>query len=309
MAVIKQVVGTRFIASATAKVRSRFIASANTVMALLLLVLGTACGDATRDKVLMVSVEPQRALLEEIAGDRYDVQTVLTPGSNPETFEPGMQTRRNLETAAAYFTTGQLPFEHALEDVLPDGVRVVDTSAGIDLVYGTHDHGHDHGDHDHGGADPHVWTSVKNARIMARNMYDGLVELDPEGRDYYTERFDRLDARLDSLDRAFAAQVAASDAPKAFAIWHPSLSYLARDYGLEQVAVGYENKEMPAGTLREVIEEAREHGVRVFFFQQEFDSRQAETLNKEMGTELITINPLDYGWQKQIEQIVSALCR
>lgn len=272
----------------------------------------TACSPTDTEKVIMVSVEPQRALLEEIAGDRFDVVTVLTPGANPETFEPGMQTRRSLETASAFFTTGHLPFEHALESAVPDRVRVVDTSAGITPVYGTHDHdhdGHSHDGHEHGGADPHVWTSVKNARIMARNMYDGIVALDPEGMDYYTPRYERLDSRLDSLDKAFAARIDASQAPRAFAIWHPSLSYLARDYGLEQVAVGFENKEMPAGTLREVIEEAREHGVRLFFFQQEFDSRQAETLNKEMGTEIITINPLDYDWQRQLEGIVSALCR
>ena len=270
------------------------------------------CGETQKENVFVVSVDPQRALLEEIVGDRYEVVSVLTPGSNPETFEPGMQTRRQLENATAYFTTGYLPFEHKLAESLPESVEIINSSSGIKPVYGTHEHHHDNNheesDNHEEGADPHVWTSVQNARLIAKNMYDEVVKKDPEGKDYYFARYSALDQRLDSLDQAFSKQLR-NIPTKAFAIWHPSLSYLARDYGLEQIAVGFENKEMPAGILREVIEEAKEDGVRVFFFQKEFDGRQAEILNKELGTTLITINPLDYDWEKQLDGIVSALCR
>lgn len=265
----------------------------------------------------MVSIEPQRALLEEIVGDKYKVETVLAAGANPETFEPGMQTRLNLENADAYFVTGYLPFEQKLGANLSGSTKIVDTSKGITPVYGTHEHSHEHshGDnHAHGhahahNADPHVWTSVRNAGVMAANMFEFLKKTDPENEEYYRGRFEALQNRLDSLDRDFSERIGSIPGNKAFAIWHPSLSYLARDYGLEQIAVGFENKEMPASTLRKVIEEARNDSVRVFFFQNEFDSRQAETLNNELGTELIIINPMDYEWEQQLERIVSALCR
>lgn len=279
-----------------------------------LVLLTASCGKTPDSNTIVVSVEPQQTMLEEIVGDRFDIVTMLTPGANPETFEPGMQARRQLETAQAYFTTGHLPFEHRLEEAAGGKVRIVDTSNGITPVYGTHEHSHGenhegHHHHEGEGADPHVWTSVKNARIMARNMYDAAVELQPESKDFFTVRYEALDHRLDSLDKAFAARLGASSNPKSFAIWHPSLSYLARDYSLNQVAVGFENKEMPASTLRDVIGKARDAGVKVFFFQKEFDSRQAESLNSEMGTTLITINPLDHDWEQQLDSIVSALCR
>ena len=59
-------------------------------------------------------------------------------------------------------------------------------------------------------------------------------------------------------------------------VWHPSLSYFARDYGLEQISLGTEGKEMSAKSLTEAIDKARDKGVGVFFFQKEYDSRQAE---------------------------------
>lgn len=286
-------------------------------LAIFSIIILSACNKKSDSDTLIVSVEPQRALLEQIAGDKFQVVTMLTPGANPETFEPGMQARRKLETAAAYFITGYLPFEHKLEEAARS-TTVVNTSAGIQPVFGTHNHHHDEGDehhnhdadhHDHGNADPHVWTSVKNVKTMAHNMYQSLVALRPESREYFTRRYHILNNRLDSLDRAFTARLAASSAPKAFAIWHPSLSYLARDYGLKQIPVGFENKEMPAGTLKRVVEAAKKDGVRVFFFQKEFDSRQADALSKEMGTNLVTIYPLDYEWENQLDSIVSALCR
>lgn len=272
----------------------------------------TGCGTDQSEKILVVSVEPQRALLSEIVGERFEVVTMLTPGANPETFEPGMSARRYLDNAAAFFATGLLPFEHNLKGVLNPNTRYVDTSAGIVPVYGTHHHGggtHGHGDDSH-DSDPHVWASVRNARTIAKNMYETVIAIDPEGKNYYTERYTALDNRLDSLDKVLTERLGPDKLDsRAFAIWHPSLSYFARDYDLEQIAVGAENKDMAAQTLRRIIDEAREDGVKVFFFQKEYDSRQAETLNKEMGTTMVTINLLDYDWERQLDNISKAIVR
>lgn len=277
-------------------------------------VIFISCSKNERENVIVVSVEPQRALLEEIVDDKFKVVSVLSAGANPETFEPGMQMRRNLDNAQAYMITGYLPFEKKLAESIDDDVIIVDTSEGIEPVYGTHVHLHNHSHdchhhHEHGEADPHTWTSVKNAKRIVANMYESVVKIDPLNQDYYTARYIRLTERLDSLDNAMTARLDTAVASHTFAIWHPSLSYFARDYGLEQLSVGFENKEMAASALHDMIIKAKENGVKVFFFQKEFDSRQAETLNNEMGTTLVTINPLDYDWEQQIERIVSALCQ
>ena len=269
-----------------------------------------SCGKAEQENVLVVSVEPQKALLKEIVGDRFEVVAMLPPGANPEVFEPGMQTRQQLETAKAFMTTGYLPFETKLAEANGGRVKVVNTSKGIQPVYGTHGHAHEGHSHVGGdGADPHIWTSVKNAKIIAKNMYESVIELDPEGKEYYTPRYEKLITRLDSLDNAFDKRLSAEGITKSFAIWHPSLSYFARDYDLEQIAVGYENKEVSVSTQSKVIDEVKEEGVKVFFFQKTYDSTQATTLNDAMGTTLVPINPLDYDWERQLEGIVSALCQ
>lgn len=288
---------------------------------LLLLLLLCSCSKGNGNADLIVSVEPQRALLQEIVGDKHHVRSLLEKNANPESFEPTMQTRMALEEAPIFFPIGLLPFEHNLTEAIPEGTKkVVNSHDGIDLIYGTHGHHHDdcdhhdghgeHCDHDHDGlsADPHIWFSVRNARTIAAGMAEAMASLEPENADFYRANLRRLDARLDSLDQALSAAIDSLPVDKrAFAVWHPSLSYMARDYGLKQIAVGFENKEMSPAHLAEVAEQAAKDGVTILFFQQNLDPRQAETLNKAMGTRMVNINPLSADWEAQISSVIDAL--
>lgn len=253
-----------------------------------------------------VSIEPQKYLLEQLAGDSVDVVVLLDNGANPETFEPSASKRMAAERSKAFFATGTLPFERTITGSIGDGVEIVNTSEGIEFAYGTHSHHHageadHHDEHGANDADPHVWTSVANARIMARNMADGLKKIDPENSAAYESRLSALNQRLDSIDTVIRDRV--SHANKNFAIWHPSLTYFARDYGLNQIAVGSESKEISAKRLAEIVGQAKGDSVGVFFFQKEYDSRQAETINEILGSRIVTINPLSYDWEGQLDTI------
>lgn len=278
---------------------------------IILLAACTACSlTDSSDSVLAVSVEPQRAILQQIVGDKFRVVTLLSNGANPETYDPTIKARMDVENAKAFFTTGAMPFETRIAEAVDKDVKVVDTGRGIVPIYGTHSHFHSHGGevhhhHSH-DRDPHIWVSVRNARVIARNMCDAVCEIDSANKSFYMERFAAYDAHLDSLDHAFARRFADLKS-RAFAIWHPSLSYFARDYDLKQISVGFENKEMSSKHLTDMVENARRDSVEVFFFQKEYDSRQARTLNAQLGTRLVTINPLAFEWENSLEEITNAL--
>lgn len=253
--------------------------------------------------VLTVSIEPQRKMLEELVGDRYRVVTLLSAGADPENYEPTMSQRIDLSESQALFTVGHLPFEPVLAREAGSGTRVVDTSRGIEVLTGTHAHAHGEAGEE---ADPHVWTSLRNARVMAGNMLQALVELDPANSAEYQARYGRMTQRLDSLDGAVAAAIGEGGA-RAFAVWHPSLSYFARDYGLHQIAVGQENREVSAAKMKEIIDEAREDSVKVFFAQKAYDTRQSTGFTEAIGARTVTIDPLAYDWENELIQAANAL--
>ncbi len=277
--------------------------------------LTQGCGGSNSGKpVITVSLEPQKYFLDKIVGDKMDVSCLLSKGGNPENYEPTMNDLMTLEKSVAYLKMGNVGFEQILVDKLKQNNRelpIYDMSKGIDFITGTHDccdHHHHEGEHHHHGGDidPHTWTSVKNARVIARNMYDVVVKIDSKNADYYKTNYDKLVASLDSLDN-YATSKLASHKGEAFLVWHPSLSYFARDYGLEQITIGQIGKELSAQQLQEQIDNARNHKASVFFFQQEFDSKQASVVNDQIGATMITINPLSYDWEAEIRRIVDAI--
>lgn len=263
--------------------------------------------------VLVVSVAPQQALLEEIAGDDWRVVCLLANGADPETYDPTSRLRADASRGKAWFRIGALPFEHTLEDDLTAAMPSPTLADSIALIYGTHSHvgqvgqvgqvrqvGH------HDDADPHLWTSLRNNRVMATQMLRTLINLDSANADAYTARHRRLDARLDSLDGVIAARL---DSGTAIAVWHPSLSYFARDYGLRQISVGMEGKEMSAGQIRHAIDEAKAAGVNAFVLEQSRAGAQTQSVADNIGAPVVTVNLMGTDWEEQLDILSHEIAR
>ena len=277
-----------------------------------LLTLMSACRRTTPPAddgtpTLTVTIEPLRYFAEAIAGGHFEVNCMVPESNSPETYDPTPRQLVELTKSRAYLRIGHIGFEQAwmerLEANAP-GMQVFDTSRGISLI---RDEGHAHGGHSHaGGVEPHVWNSPTNARIIARNVCDALCRLDSANASFYTSRLDSLNrviSRTDSIVR----QLLAGDGQRAFLIYHPALSYFARDYGLTQLCLEEGGKEPSPAHLKQLITTCRAKGVRTIFVQKEFDSRNAELAAKEIGAKLVVINPLNYHWDEELVRTAEQL--
>lgn len=273
------------------------------IVALLLL---WACGQR-RSGAYMVSVEPQRWLLEQLVDSGATVDVMLARGTDPETAEPAMGQRMAADDAVAYFSTGLLPFEKKLAESMHG--NYIEALDGVKLIYGTHEHADHRGHvHDNDIPDPHVWTSPRRMAAMAKAMTGELVKLSPAQTDEYNARLASLTARLDSIDAATASALAGAGV-RSFAVWHPFLSYFAADYGLSQIVVGQDGKEMSAMQIKDAIDRAREAGVKVLFVERSNDPRQASVIAEGIGARLVTVDPLAYDFEQQLSLITDELTR
>ena len=276
---------------------------------ILTLFILSACGNTTQKSekpILTVTLEPLRYFTEAIAGDNYEVVSMVPKGSSPESYDPTPQQLVNLSKSQAYFRIGYIGFEQAwmkkLEANCPD-MKVYNTSKGIDLI---RDKGHWHGDHFHeGGVEPHVWNSTQNALIIADNIYQALCELDSTHQEDYQKRLDVLKQTIRKTDANVRTLV--ENADSTFLIYHPALSYFARDYGLKQVSIEEGGKEPSPAQLKTLIETCRNENVHTIFVQQEFDQRNAQLIANELGVNIVSINPLSYDWVKEMIRIAEAL--
>ena len=276
---------------------------------ILTLFICCACGNTPQQSekpVITVTLEPLRYFTEAIAGDCFEVVSMVPKGSSPESYDPTPQQLVNLSKSQAYLRIGYIGFEQAwmkkLEANYPT-MKVYDTSKGVDLIRAE---GHWHGNHYHeGGVEPHIWNSTRNASVIADNIYAALCEMDADHQPEYKQRLDSLKqviARTDADVRTLLA-----NADSTFLIYHPALSYFARDYGLHQISIEEGGKEPSPATLKTLIETCRREGAQVIFVQQEFDQRNAQLIADELGIEIVPINPLSHDWAEEMLRVANAL--
>lgn len=276
-----------------------------------LIAMGCSTGNNRSEKII-VSIPPQVYIVKHLLGDDADVTAIINSDANPELFEPSVNTMMKLMNSAVYFSVGTLDFEKKLvNDVLEKGstVKVSDTSEGVALLYGTHgedEHSEDCGHHHHDAPDPHIWATPENMKVMAGNIANELNTVFPEKSALIKKNLADFNAKMDSCSMALRNAISESRI-RAFMVWHPSLSYLAEQYGLNQIVVGSHAKELSVRQLAERIERAEKSEAKILFIQKEFDSRQIQTVVSELPIRMFEINPMSEDWENQFRIITDAL--
>ncbi len=167
--------------------------------------------------------------------------------------------------------------------------------------------GHDHSSHEHEESghehchhlDPHVWLSPPLARIMAQNVREELIRIDPENAEEYNRNYLDLARRLSSLDRDLSELFAGVER-RVFLVFHPSWGYFARAYGLNQIPIELEGRQVTAKRMSRLISIAREQELEAVFVQPQFSSRAAEQLAAELDLDILEIDPLAADWEANL---------
>lgn len=259
-----------------------------------------------QNTIISVSIQPQKYFVERIAGDAVEVNVLIPPGASPATYEPTLAQLASLDQSELYMKIGYVGFELSWMDkissVNPE-MRIADVSKGIILIREDEEHeGHSHG-HVHGGVDPHIWMSVVNAKVIAGNVYNELLLLFPEREEEMSKRLLGFTHELDSM-HSYISLIMKDLEDRSFLIYHPALSYFARDYMLVQHPIEVEGKSPSPAHLKKITDLSKEKNMKTIFVQSQFDQRNAEILAQEIDAEIVRFNPLDEAWKKQMLYIV-----
>jgi len=274
--------------------------------------LVSACrtgGEAVDKPVISVSIIPQQYFIEQLAGGLAEVNVMIPPGASPATYEPTVSQLGKLNRSAVYMRIGYVGFEQSWMEKITSvnpGMKIVDLSEGVEIIGEEAGDGGDHHGPAHYGTDPHIWMSTINARIIARNIHKELLLLFPGEKEYLQARFDLFSHSLDSLHLAIGSRLEGIE-NRTFMIYHPALTYYARDYALEQLSLEIEGKSPSPMHLKEMTDLARVNHISKILIQSQFDRKNAEILARETGSEIIQFDPLDLQWGDQMYYIAEQL--
>jgi len=269
-----------------------------------------------KKKEIAVTIEPLSYFARKIAGDDYTFFSVVPVGRSPETYDPSFREMLRVGNSEAFFYINLLGLEQVLVKSVQNnqaGARLFNLSEGMDFeMEGNgfdgemHDHhGHDH-HHGHEGHDPHIWTSFTGAKVMSENILKALSILNVEKAGFFLTNYRRLTDELEQLERELHQQLDTLSC-RGFVIYHPALTYFAKEFDLIQYSMEEDGKDPSPASLKKLIEEARAAQVKVVFVQMEFDRSYAEQIAREIGARIVTINPLDKQWDEQMRRIARAL--
>ena len=247
-----------------------------------------------------VTISPYKYFVDQIAKGKVDVNVMVSNGNNPETYEPYAQQMMELSKSALYLKVGSIGFEQTwmkkLQDNAPD-MKVIDTSVGIKPAKTPG-----------GNIDPHVWMSCSNARIIASNILKALCELEPKNKAFFEKNYQSLLSIIDKRDSTIKESFKKDpDMVRKFVIYHPILTYFARDYQLEQLAIEEEGREPSAAQLKSLIQRARKEKIKFCLIQAEFANRNTTTFINESHTKPMDINPLQGDWNWAMQEAAAAV--
>ena len=135
-----------------------------------------------------------------------------------------------------------------------------------------------------------IYGPLRELRTMARNAFDAISRQYPDSAKY-VEAYRALDERLVRLD-VECKRMCDESKSRAFVVYHPALTYFARAYGLEQIAVESDGKEPSAKHIARIIDEARAKGVACLLYQSQYPRSAVEIIARDMGVECREIDPL-----------------
>ena len=246
---------------------------------------------------VVTTIFPYYDFTRSIAGDKADIKLLLSPGSEPHSYEPSPSDIVAIENCDIFIYNGGESdewVESVLDSIENKNMKVMRMMDYVDLLYEQsvdHDeHEHEDGDeheHEHGEEyDEHIWTSVKNAEKLTNAIYDEMCVSDSANKAVYSSNRDSYLSKLQALDSEISDIVSnAKRNTVVFGDRFPFL-YFVTDYSLEYECAfpGCSSETEPSiSTVTHMIDFTRENKIPVVFYLEFSNGKVAKLISEDTG--------------------------
>lgn len=257
--------------------------------------------DGAGELTVAATFYPLYDFAKQVGGDRVNVINITPAGAEPHDYEPSPQELIRAHEAEVFVYNGGF-MEPWVDSFLADYAHTaVRASDGIALHETGHAHSHGDEEHDDGHShedeaiqDPHFWLDPVRAQQIVNGIRDGLIQVDPDNRQYYTDNAEQYNQELAELDRHFAEGLSSCTLDTVISS-HAAFSYLADRYGFSVVSIaGIEPSDEPSvAKMAEITDLVKQKNIRYIFFESLVSPRLAETIAREAGADTLVFDPIE----------------
>ena len=224
-------------------------------------------------------------MVKQVGGDRVEAENIIPIGAGPEDYQPTPADAQKIAAADIVFYNG-----HGLEEWLADlftsaakpGQPQIAVSEGLQAV--------DVGSADFKAGNPHFWMSAAYGAKYVEKIRDGLIQIDPGGKDAYTSNADASIKQLLALNDELKQQARTlPESQRKLVINHDAFPYFADEYGFTIVGslLGNPESELSAGDLARLVQAMKQQQVKAVFSESQFNPKVTKTLADEAGVQVV----------------------
>jgi zinc/manganese transport system substrate-binding protein len=254
------------------------------------------------------------ALTRAVGGDKVDVESLVPPGFNADLYSPRPQDLFKIHRAKLFIMIG-LNLEDWARDVVSaadnPGLVKAEIYHGIkllDIPKGTVDYSF--GDiHPYGN--PHFQLDPEAGRIMARNIREALVTVDPADKESFDKNLVAFESQLNEAEKRWAKEMAPFKG-QAILPYHESWDYFAEAYHLVIPEPPKSIEEKPGFVpsprrVEEVIRLAKDQHVKIIVTEPYYDVAVAKTIAERLGIPYLNISLYDIGLNPKETDYISMM--
>ena len=197
---------------------------------------------------------------------------------------------RMVESAEAVVISGA-GLEDFLENVLLTR-NIIDASKNVHLHSAGHTHDHHGESHDHShDADPHIWLSPENAKMMVKNICKELKVLYPQYKEAFQKNQEVLLRKLDDLQQYGTAQLS-NLSTQELITFHDGFSYFAESFDLAifEAVEEESGSEASAAEIIHLVKLVEAHSLPAIFIERSGSDSCAGIISSETGAEIFTLD-------------------
>ncbi len=248
-----------------------------------------------RTRVVVASTGLIGELVYKLTGGKVSVRVLLPPGAEIHDWEPSPSDIVTVGRAVLVVYTSDSLEVYMRKLLEASGSRAVvvrmEDAPGVELISVDHaDHDHD----SHGGVDPHIWLSLKNYIAFVRHLSQHLAAVFPDLREQIAENEREITTKAEALLKEFQERLRPYQG-RPFLTEHLAFRYLARDFGLVNVAVkGIEEQEPDPQHLIELRSFVTSYGIKVIYVEDpSMVSKTVESFARDLGLRTMRLDTME----------------
>ncbi len=233
-------------------------------------------------KVIVASIPPIAALAGEIAGDSYQVYSLLNNLQNPHTYELKPQDFKRVLNSNLYFEVGGHieSWGTRLRNTVKNSVVLTDELRKRKINFDN----------------PHIWLDPYLVPEIAKIVYEKLCERFPENSSLFTENYHAFLTRFDSTSNYLMGVLSEYKSRKVL-LYHPSWNKFLEFFGITVAGalVHHGEKEISAGEYAKWVKKVKDENISIVVTESNMPSRIPQSLSRETGICLVSLDPLFSG--------------